>query len=446
MDFPFAHHAASAVGFFYSQVFVWRAARAPLFERISMTIFGRVVGAFPLAGALLLASCGGGGSISTPASNQQASQGVAVGEPSPNATLDTAQFVTMARGAACSDWRNRLFVVDQKYVYWDRAGNCPDASYAQGLYGKTTDKLLCSTSDSIAGPRTSCSDESVRALFETIQKNGDKATLGLDSSHKVEPLTVLPKEGGSISFSQLSSEAFSSIHSPRNVVIRDAAAFAALWAEHHAGRSPAPALPKVDFSGDMVLASFAGDSSGCQEFGIARVLVGADRIVAEVETRDIQTLTVCTAVVTAPMSMVTVARSDAAVDFAVVKPDNLNFAEIERTTRSLFQTADNRVIRDAAAWEKLWAEHAGREAKLPAVDFSKQMVIATFLGNRPNGCYSTDIDRVVRAGNKIKVDRIDWVPGEQLVCTAQITSPAHLVRVDRSDDVVEFSSQIKTVQ
>jgi hypothetical protein len=363
-----------------------------------MTIFGRVVGAFPLAGALLLASCGGGGSgTAAPVASQQANQGVAVGEPSPNASPDTAQFISMARSASCTEWRNRMFVVDQKYVYWDRAGNCPDNGYAQGLYGKTSDKLLCSTSDSIAGPRTSCSDESVRSLFDTIQKNSDQAGLGLDASHKVEPLTVLPKDGASVSFSALSSEVFSSIHAPRHAVLRDAAAFAALWAEHHAGRGNVPDVPKVDFSRDMVLAAFAGDSSACQEFGIARVLVRGDRLVAEVDTIELQTFAICTPVVSAPMSMVTVSRHDAPVDF-------------ERTTRSQFQTPDNRVIRDAAAWEKLWADHAGRDAKVPAVDFSKDMVIATFLGNRPNGCYATDIVRVVRVGNKIKVDRNDTVP------------------------------------
>lgn len=447
MDFPFAHRAASVVGFFYSQLWLWRPAPASNFERMSMTIFGRALFAFPLAGAMLLAGCGGGGDSATPVVTQQTTQGIAVGEPSPNAARpDTAKFAAMARDAACSGWRNRMYLVDQKYVYWDRAGNCPDSSYSQALYGVSPDQPLCSTADSIAGPRTVCNDESARTLFEAVKKGSDLASLGLDSSHKVEPIAILPKSGSAISYTALASDAVSAIHKPRTVVLRDAAAFAALWAEHSAGRVPAPALPKVDFSRDMVLAAFAGDSSGCQEFGISRVMVSGERIVADVESRDLQTIAVCTAMVTAPMSMVTVSRNDAAVEFASVKAQNLPFADIDRSTRSLVTTADNRVIRDQASWIALWNAHAGPDAKLPPVDFSSKMVVAVFLGTRPDGCYATDIVRVVRVAGKIEVDRVDWRPGETMLCTAALTTPAHLVVIDRSDEVVEFSSQSKTLQ
>jgi hypothetical protein len=152
-----------------------------------MTIFGRILYATPLAGILLLAACGGGGS-STPAmtSVQAGTQGVAVGEPSPNAKLDTTAFVTAARNEPCAATKNRLFVIDQKYVFWDRAGKCADNAYAQTLYGATVDKQLCSQSDSIMGPRSSCADESARSLFDTLVKNHEAAGLGLGSGHVIE--------------------------------------------------------------------------------------------------------------------------------------------------------------------------------------------------------------------------------------------------------------------
>lgn len=37
---------------------------------------------------------------------------------------------------------------------------------------------------------------------------------------------------------------------------------------------------------------------------------------------------------------------------------------------------DHRRIADTAAWRAFWADHAGREAKVPTVDFGKNMVVA----------------------------------------------------------------------
>lgn len=44
------------------------------------------------------------------------------------------------------------------------------------------------------------------------------------------------------------------------------------------------------------------------------------------------------------------------------------------------------VVRDQAQWSSLWAEHsAGAARPAPAVDFSREMVVAVFLGERPSG-------------------------------------------------------------
>ena len=64
--------------------------------------------------------------------------------PRPRSTIPTELFVARAREEVCAGTRNRLFVIDGKQVFWDRAGNCGDNSYAQRLYGATPDVLLCS--------------------------------------------------------------------------------------------------------------------------------------------------------------------------------------------------------------------------------------------------------------------------------------------------------------
>jgi hypothetical protein len=143
-----------------------------------------------LAGALTLAGCGGAnGAI---AQDKQAGQGVAVG--APNGALPVASdFIATAQAAVCADQRNRLFVIDKRMVFWDRAGSCADNAYGRTLFGATPQTVLCSVADSIAGPQTTCNDEQLRALFNTILANLDKSDLGLGSGHQVEALAVPAK-------------------------------------------------------------------------------------------------------------------------------------------------------------------------------------------------------------------------------------------------------------
>jgi len=100
--------------------------------------------------------------------------------------VDVAAFKKMARGAECADIRNRLYVIDEEFVLWDRAGNCPDAAYSVALYGGAPDQELCVHHDSIAGPVKVCRDVAYEAMFETITGNLDKADLGLGTEHMVE--------------------------------------------------------------------------------------------------------------------------------------------------------------------------------------------------------------------------------------------------------------------
>ena len=103
---------------------------------------------------------------------------------------DWAPFVESARGAACSDVRNRLFVIDDALVFADRAGSCPDASYREVLFGRTVDEVLCEKHDSIAGPMKKCSEPGYESLFETVTTHLEEGDLGLGASHTVQQLPL----------------------------------------------------------------------------------------------------------------------------------------------------------------------------------------------------------------------------------------------------------------
>jgi hypothetical protein len=201
--------------------------------------------------ALLLAGCGGSDSQTTTRS-QQASQGIAVGEPNGGVPV-ASEFIKIAQQESCSSVKNRLYLIDGKQVFWDRAGACPDNAYAQRLYGATPEAVLCEMTDTLAGPKTFCANDTVRKLFETIQANLNLPNLGLDGSHKVELIPFLPKSGASIAYETLSKGPFSGVTQAQNVVVRDQASWDKLWAAHASGRQDAGAAPKVDFASKMVV-------------------------------------------------------------------------------------------------------------------------------------------------------------------------------------------------
>lgn len=151
------------------------------------SLFTWLIGTAAIAGMLTLAACGGGG-----ATDLLAGQGIAVGEPNGVVPV-AADFVAKAQEATCADQRNRLFMIDKRVVFWDRAGACADNAYARNLYGATPQALLCSLADSITGAQTICADEKSRALFDVIVANLDRADLGLGSGHQVEALVIPAK-------------------------------------------------------------------------------------------------------------------------------------------------------------------------------------------------------------------------------------------------------------
>jgi hypothetical protein len=100
-------------------------------------------------------------------------------------------------------------------------------------------------------------------------------------------------------------------------------------------------------------------------------------------------------------------------------------------------TAQQTVARTAAEFETLWRKHAPNQP-MPSVDFSKQMVLAVFLGSRPSGGFNILITGVQSSGKDLVVQWVEARPAPGTAATMVITSPAHLVTVPRSDGAVRF--------
>ncbi len=385
-----------------------------------------------------LAACGGGGDGAAVPGNRQAGQGIAVGEPNGGVPV-VSEYIKLAQEASCTESRNNLYLVDNKYVFWDSAGQCADASWSRTLMGATPQAVLCQSGDTIAGPRSSCGDESLRGLFDTMVKNLDQPDLGLGAGHKVEAIRFLPKSGAAIPFAPVANNGFSRITAPRQAVVKDAAAWAALWAEHSTTGS---AAPQVDFTRNMVVAVFAGNvSNGCHTTQVTRVASRDGKMVVSYEERDVTSVAVCLSVISQPMQAVTVPRVDAEVVFEKVQAEEVWYRTLDQSSQSGVHSERNVVVRDAAAFAALWTEHAGADKPLPSVDFTKQMVIGVFAGGLPSGCHSSGIESIRLVDGKLNVLRADSQPQPGVICTAVIVFPGQLVVVDRSDAPVEFAQK-----
>ena len=70
-----------------------------------------------------------------------------------------------------------------------------------------------------------------------------------------------PGGGGDVSVREVASGLNSGITEPREVMITSADAWTALWQEVGSRRTPAPEMPAVDFSKEVVIACFSGAKS-----------------------------------------------------------------------------------------------------------------------------------------------------------------------------------------
>jgi hypothetical protein len=120
---------------------------------------------------------------------------------------------------------------------------------------------------------------------------------------------------------------------------------------------------------------------------------------------------------------------------ATVEP--LSFTTIVQGNQSGIEEPRQVVVRTAGEWKALWAEHAPGEP-LPAVDFTKSMVLGVFAGFRNTAGFKVSITAVERESGRILVTWREDRPPADAIAAQVLTYPFHLVRLERTDSPVEF--------
>lgn len=90
------------------------------------------------------------------------------------------------------------------------------------------------------------------------------------------------------------------------------------------------------------------------------------------------------------------------------------------------------VVRNQSEWSTLWQRHVSIEPSpppLPAIDFSKEIVVAVFLGEKSTGGHDVEIVRIDQNNDVLLVAFVEKSPQPGGVVTQAFTQPFHIVRV-----------------
>ncbi|HEV8357634.1 MAG TPA: protease complex subunit PrcB family protein [Gemmatimonadales bacterium] len=103
--------------------------------------------------------------------------------------------------------------------------------------------------------------------------------------------------------------------------------------------------------------------------------------------------------------------------------------------------AQQTVVGDPAAWRALWdgvTWGVSPEPPLPAVDFSRDLVLVAAMGRRPTGGYAVTIDSVYRHERGTAAYVTETEPGTGCITTQALTAPAVGVTVPKEVAPIQF--------
>lgn len=119
------------------------------------------------------------------------------------------------------------------------------------------------------------------------------------------------------------------------------------------------------------------------------------------------------------------------------KAGSLTVREVATGDQSNVDAGREVVIRNRAEWEKLWREH-DYDRPVPAVDFSKEMVIAIFLGSQTSAGYGIRITEVVSTSGALVVSYQVSRPTPGGVAAMVLTFPFQIVAAPATPGTARF--------
>jgi hypothetical protein len=122
---------------------------------------------------------------------------------------------------------------------------------------------------------------------------------------------------------------------------------------------------------------------------------------------------------------------------ALLQPVPDGAVTIARGASSLIHEPKQAVVRTTDEWRSLWAAHDARNPP-PSVDFSKNMVVALFLGSRRTAGFSVDITGVESGPSALTVTYAEQGPAPGDITAQMLTFPFVMVALPRQTGDVVF--------
>ena len=119
--------------------------------------------------------------------------------------------------------------------------------------------------------------------------------------------------------------------------------------------------------------------------------------------------------------------------------ESISFETISKDFYSLQIEEENYVIKDAVSFNQLLSLTGNDSSLSDDIDFSKEMAVAAFMGEKLTGGYSIEIIDVLK-----KKDHLEFLikkeePGPNDMVIQTITSPYHVIKLERFDTEYLFS-------
>ncbi len=113
------------------------------------------------------------------------------------------------------------------------------------------------------------------------------------------------------------------------------------------------------------------------------------------------------------------------------------FSTVDRGVTSGIKEAGFFVLRTEEEWQRFWRRHASSDP--PVVDFSREMVIAAFMGEQRTGGFSIEIQKVEDKGGLLKVLVQKTLPAPESPVLQVLTQPYHIIKLAKTELPVRFA-------
>jgi hypothetical protein len=148
-------------------------------------------------------------------------------------------------------------------------------------------------------------------------------------------------------------------------------------------------------------------------------------------------LTACAEVPPKPVNTPGVPAQEATAAVVRFAADSSAFAQ-----NSGYSEPTTAVIRDSTVWATAWATiHANQQPvpTLPAVDFSREMVVLVGLGSKGSGGWNVTLASVHDSAGTLVIRFVERSPGPGCATTQALTEPVDIARIPRWDGEVRFA-------